>query len=254
VTAFFRRFILALQFLTVVPIWPGIKPRERDLPGSMMFYPLVGLLLGLALVGARWLFRFWPPVVTDALTVALMVVFTRGLHLEGLADTADGLGHGLNRDRALAVMKDSRSGAFAVMAVALILLVKWASLLGMPPHWKTPALILMAVSGRLAMVAAAFRNTYARPAGPDGVQGLARPFVEDLRFRETGPALVIALIIGVILTGSPGGLTVLAAAGFGLLAGYYFKKRLGGVTGDTIGATGELAEAGVLLALAAKGF
>ena len=110
------------------------------------------------------------------------------------------------------------------------------------------------VAGRWVMVAASFKSPYARPAGPQGPSGLARPFVQNLRLWETALAFLSALAVGVLLLGARGGLVVLGASLVAWLARYYFIRRLGGITGDTLGAAGELTEAGVLLTMAAWGF
>ncbi len=244
-----RRLILALQFLTVAAVRPGLRARERDLAGSMVFFPLIGLVLGAALAAARrWPLAVFPPVLADALAVVLMLVFTRGLHLEGVADSADGLIGGLDRDKALAVMKDPRSGAFAVIAVVAVLLIKWAGLMSLTPGLKVTALVLMPVAGRWAMVAATWGAPYARAEG-----GLGQPFVEGLKSWEVAVAGLSALAFGVLASGAMGGLIMLGAAVWAWLARLYLKRRLGGVTGDIIGAVGETAEVGSLLALAALG-
>lgn len=245
-----RRFILALQFLTVAAVRPGLEVRGRDLAGSMLFFPLVGLILGAALAGFNRLVGFWPPVLADLLTVALGVVLTRGLHLEGLADTADGLAGGMGSPRALEIMKDHHSGAFAVMAVALDLLLRWGALMALAPELKPPALVLMATAGRWSMVATAFKSPYARPLEDGGSTGLARPFVEELGTLELLGAGLTALAVGVVLLGSRGFILVAGAAVLAWLFRLYLHRRLGGVTGDTLGAVGEMTEVGVLLALA----
>ncbi len=242
-----RRFVLALQFLTVVTLWPRLRAGERDLAGSMAFYPLVGLGLGLALAWAHRLMGFWSPVLADGVTVALGVVLTRGLHLEGLADTADGLGSGVTTERALEIMKDSRAGAFAVMAVALDLLLRWAALMALPGFLKFQGLLLMPVLSRWAMVGASYRCPYARP----GQGGLARAFVDGLGLGELIPAALTALVASALILGAKGGILFAGATLFALAVRWAYVRRLGGITGDLIGALGEMIEVGLLLVLAA---
>lgn len=243
-----RRFVLALQFLTIATVWPGLRAQDRDLAGSMLFYPLIGLGLGAAYAGA-WLFlgRVWPPLLIDAVVVALGVILTRGLHLEGLADTADGLAGGMGTDRALEIMKDHNSGSFALMAVSLLLLLKFVALMAMRPEIKLQALILMPVMARAGMVVLTHGVDYARPQGQPG---LARSFVADLGLVEVGGAWLTALIVGVLVMGSKGALLLIGATALAWIFKLYLKRRLGGVTGDTIGCLGELTELGVLLAFA----
>ncbi len=243
---FLRRFVLALQFLTVATVWPRLRVEDRDLAGSMAFYPLVGVGLGLALAWANRLMGFWPPVLADGATVALGVVLTRGLHLEGLADTADGLGSGVTTERALEIMKDSRSGVFAVMAVALDLLLRWAALMALPGFLKFQTLLLVPALSRWAMVGASFKCPYAR-AGDDG---LARPFVNGLTLLELIPAALTGLAAAVLIMGARGGVLFGAATLFALAVRWYYFRRLGGITGDMIGALNEMTEVGLFLALA----
>ena len=240
-----RRFILALQFLTVATLRPRLRVQDEDLAGSMAFYPIVGLLLGLALAWANRLMFFWPPVLADAATVALGVFLTRGLHLEGLADTADGLGSGVTTERALEIMKDSRSGSFAVMAVGLDLLLRWAALMALPGSVKFQALVLVPVLSRWAMVWAVYRSPYARAGGG----GLARPFAEGLTKLQMVVAAFSALILSVALLWWIGGGLFLGVSLLALAAKYYYLGRLGGITGDLLGALNEVSEIALFLAL-----
>lgn len=242
-----RRFILALQFLTVATLWPRLRVGDKDLAGSMAFYPLVGLSLGLALAWANRLMGFWPPVLADGVTVALGVILTRGLHLEGLADTADGLGSGVTTERALEIMKDSRAGSFAVMAVALDLLLRWAALMALPGFLKFQALLLMPVLSRWAMVGAAYRCPYAR----QGEGGLARAFVDKLSLWEIVPAALTGLVAAALIMGAKGGILFGGVTLFALAVRWVYIRCLGGITGDMIGALNEMTELGLLLVLAA---
>jgi len=244
-----RRFLLALQFLTGVTLWPRLTARDRDLAGSMLFYPLIGLILGLALAACRLLLDFWPPLLADAVVVALMVAFTRGLHLEGLADAADGLGPARGREESLRIMKDSACGAFGVMAVVLLLILKWAALISIGPELKIRGLILAPLIGRFVMVAASYRTPYARSEA-----GLATPFVEGLKGVEVIVGALFTLVAAVLILGHGGGLIFVGGVVWAFLVRTYSIHRLGGVTGDIIGAGGELAELGVLLSLAATRF
>jgi len=244
---YLRRFILALQFLTVATIRPRLEAEDRDLAGSMAYYPLVGLLLGLALAWANRLMFFWPPVLADAVTVALSVVLTRGLHLEGLADTADGLGSGVTTERALEIMKDSRAGSFAVMAVALDLLLRWAALMALPGSIKFQALILVPVLSRWAMVYTVYQSPYARKDG----EGLARPFAEGLTKLHMVVAAFSALAISVALMWWIGGAAFLGVSLVALVVKLYCYGRLGGITGDLLGALNEVSEILIFLALIA---
>lgn len=249
ILSFVRRLVLALQFLTVVTVWPRLRIEGRDLAGSVLFFPLIGLLLGAMLTCFRWLTAdVFPPVLADALTVVVWVVLTRGLHMEGVADAADGLAHGIHREKALEIMKDPVSGSFAIMAVALVLLLKWAGLMSLTPGLKLTGLLIMPVAARWVMV---FMMGVGRSARD--TESLGRSFVEDIKAGEVLISGLSALVIGVLLMGSFGALIMVGATLWAWLATLYLNRRLGGVTGDVIGAAGELAEVGILLALAAIG-
>ena len=242
--------ILAVQFLTIVTVWPRLRAKEGDLAGSMAFFPLVGLGLGLVLAGSRYWFRFWPPVLADAVAVGLMLVLTRGLHFEGLADAADGLVGGLSREKSLEIMRDSRAGSFAVMAVALVLLLDWAALMSLGPETKLRALVVAPILGRLSMVIATYKSAYARA---EDQPGLGRPFAEGLGLGAVAFALLTGLIASILVFGARGAALTGGAIVFGLVVKLYLSRRLGGVTGDCLGAAGVLAEMGLFMALAGLG-
>lgn len=237
-----RRLVLALQFLTVATVWPRLRAQDRDLAGSMAYFPLIGLLLGAALAAARyWPLSFFPPVLADALTVALWVALTRGLHLEGVADVADGLIGYHGPDRALEIMKDPRSGPFASMAVALTLLIQWAALMSLSPGLKITVLVLAPVLGRWAMVLGSFKAAYARS------EGLAGPFVDRLGWADLIPAGATALAVVILAVGAMGGAMFLGVCALVGLARLWLGRRIGGVTGDTTGALGIAVETAILL-------
>jgi adenosylcobinamide-GDP ribazoletransferase len=234
---------LALTFLTVFP-WPWFgEVTPRDLARSLFWFPWVGLMLGLVYWGAGMvLAHLFSAPAAAALLLTLTVLLTRGLHLDGLADTVDGLGGGQTVEARLAIMKDSRLGAFGGVSLVLVLLLKFAFLLTLFSDRGTlRALILFPVISRWGQVLLATTAPYARPGG-----GLGQAITEGITPRLVIGATVSTLVLCLLVWGLAG-LAVLALAGlvvWGLSR--YFVRRLGGVTGDVYGAVNETLETLVL--------
>lgn len=242
-----RHFAIAWQFLTIIPLLKLTEVTPTDLARSMAFYPVVGLLLGGMLwVSWKGLEIVFPMPVVDIILIALLIVLTGGIHLDGLADTIDGLWGGKDREQALRIMRDEHIGSYGVIALIVALVAKYLALTQLPQGLKGHVLLSMPVLGRGAMVLVSYFSEYARN-GP----GLARPFLENLRWRETAWASLTVVLI-VLLTLGVQGLVYLGMLGLVLfLSVWYFKKKIGGVTGDCIGAVGELVELAFLLSVLA---
>jgi adenosylcobinamide-GDP ribazoletransferase len=235
-----KGFLRALSFLTVLPVGASISSEGegKDLARSMAFFPLVGLLIGLLLTLGYYLFSiFLPRSIVLWLTIGLLAFLTRGLHLDGFSDTVDGLASGGTKEKILEVMRDSRIGAFGVIGLIFLIGAKYLALDQIPSPSIYPSLILMTVTGRNSMVLVCFRSPYARLEG-----GLAKSFAENLMAREMVFSLVSAFGIALLLFGAKGILLFLAVSLFSLAYRSFFIKRLGGVTGDILGAANELAE------------
>jgi adenosylcobinamide-GDP ribazoletransferase len=204
----------------------------------MAFFPLVGLVIGLILALGYYLFSFLfsRPLILW-LIIGLLALITRGLHLDGFADTMDGLGSGGTREKILEVMRDSRIGAFGVISLILLIGSKYLALDQISNPTIPHSLILMAVMGRNSMVLVCYRSPYARSEG-----GLAKPFTENLGYREMALSLVSAFGIALLLMGLKGILVFSGICLFILGYRFFFIKKLGGVTGDILGAANELAE------------
>ena len=236
--------LFALQFLTVIPPLVRRPPTAAELGAAEAFFPLVGLLLGLGLVGLDLLLD--PQLqagVRDVLLVAALAAATGALHLDGVADTFDGVFSGPDAEARLAVMRDPRAGAFGVTALVCLLLLKVAALGALPAEVRSAALALGPCLGRWAIVQATWMFPYARR------EGLGRAFKDGMR---TGHVLLggaCAVAAATWLLGAAGLGLVAATAGGVWVVGRLLAARLGGLTGDTYGSLCELVEAGTWLAL-----
>lgn len=238
-------FLIALQFLTRLPIsLPGM-PAPAALGRSLLSYPLVGLLLGAVLLLAQWALQGTAPALQAVLLLILWVGLTGGLHLDGLADSADAWAGGFgDRERTLTIMQDPSSGPIAVVVLVLLLLLKFAALLTLLQADQPLALLLAPWIARGLLPLLFLSTPYVRPGGLGALLAAHLPRAE-LPWWLAGHALLL-----ILLSGWAGLLALLAAllvfAGLRQL----MCQRLGGTTGDTAGALVELAEAAVLLLLA----
>ncbi|UVE16531.1 adenosylcobinamide-GDP ribazoletransferase [Pseudomonas sp. LS44] len=236
--------LIAVQFLTRLPVrLPGM-PEPQQLGRSLLWYPLVGLLLGGALCGLHWLLKDTPALLQAALLLAMWVLATGALHLDGLADTADAWVGGMgDRQRTLAIMKDPYCGPVGVVVLVLLLLLKFAALVVLLEHDQWPALLLAPWLARALLPLLFLSTPYVRAGG------LGQALAEHLPRREL-PWLVGAQVLAMLLFGWPA-VFILLGAGL-LLIGLRraLLTRLGGTTGDTAGALVELSECLVLLILA----
>lgn len=244
-----RGFLAAVQFLTVIPVRREIA--EDDIGRSFIFFPIVGLGIGAVLFGLDELFGlFLPTALGSALLIVALVVLTGAHHLDGFIDTCDGLAAGRSAEQRLAIMRDSRVGGFGVVGAFLLLLLKYISLLYLPGAYRMAALLIMPVLGRWAMVYAIFGYPSARK------EGMGKTFKEQVNWRGLVIATLIAIAVSVALM-RLWGLAVMAAVWFFvlILAGILGRK-LGGLTGDTYGAIGEVIEvcALILVPLIAGGY
>ncbi len=234
-------FLIALRFLTILPVPLRREMTDKDIGQSLPFFPVVGLLLGGILYGLYCgLILILPPSVVAALMVAALAGLTGAHHLDGLGDTFDGMGTGKSREERLAIMSDPHTGTFGVVAVALVLLLKYVALASAP---ALAGLLLMTVLSRWMMVYALFAFPYARKSG----MGLA--FKQGSNRQRLAIATVIALAASFIILRWWG--LVLAAALWLVVycIARWFSSRLGGLTGDTYGAINEMSEVLVLIFL-----
>ncbi|MBF0400571.1 MAG: adenosylcobinamide-GDP ribazoletransferase [Magnetococcales bacterium] len=239
-----RPLWIALGLLTRVPVRLSVPPSEQEMGHSVLAYPVVGLLLGGCLAGLAIVFPFWGQDLQAALLLACWVWMTGGLHLDGLADSADAWVGGMgNRERSLAILKDACSGPMAIVTLVLLLLIKWAAIKALLLADQPGLFILPPMLGRGGMVLIFLTLPYVRSNGMGAAAARMVP--------RTGGWIVLAAVSGGCLYGygNLALLTLLCCLGVLGLLRRLLRQRLGGTTGDTVGAVCELLEMVALLAL-----
>ena len=255
-----RHFLLALLFFTRIPVtgalarWVGYSPAM--LRASAAHFPAVGWVVGAIGAAAFALASaLWPPAVAAVAATVVTVLATGAFHEDGLADVADGLGGTQDRARALEIMRDSRIGAFGAIALVLALGLKLALL--------TTLGALAGAAPACAALAGAHVLSRLMPLAPmrwlphvSGEAAKSKPLADSVSGRALGIALAwsapAALGLGYVF-GAPAALGALAAAaGVTFALARWFRRRLGGFTGDCLGTTQQVAEIAIYLALAAR--
>lgn len=233
--------LIALQFLTRLPVrLPGL-PTAQENGRSLLWYPFVGLLIGGLLLLGYAVTSGIAVSLQAALLLAVWVWLSGGLHLDGLADTADAWvgGYG-DRERTLAIMKDPACGPIGVISLVLLLLLKWAALMALLEAGQWLVLLLAPWLGRWILPLLLFTTPYVRPGGMGQVLSEHMP-------RRSLPALLAVHALAMLLCGWAGLIGLLVALLVWVVVRHYLQERLGGTTGDTAGALVELVEVGVLL-------
>lgn len=236
-------FLLALQFLTIIPITLK-RFSDKKAAQSIIYFPLVGLLLGLSLVGVQIGLSFlrFNETSINIILVVFLIALTGGIHLDGLADTADAFLSRKNREEMLRIMRDSHIGVMGVAGIISILLLKIAFLSNMNTSLKLAALPLMCVCSRWSMVLAMASFPYARSEGKAllYIQGAAS-------HKRVVIALLSALVFAFALWRIKGVLVFAMVTLCSALIGVGVSKKIKGITGDTIGALNEIIEVVTLL-------
>lgn len=238
-----RLFFTALQFFTRLPIprWVGFDPAWLN--QASRYFPLVGVVVAL-ITGAVYViaFKFFPPVIAVILSVAAGICVTGAFHEDGFADMCDGFGGGMTPDRVLEIMKDSRIGAYGAIGTFCLLLLKCATLTHLPPYGAVAALLVAHPLSRLMAASLIWRLDYAR------AEGKAKPLAQKMRTTEFAIAAVTASLPALVLihlgwlswTMLISGVTVALMATIWLAT--KFVRRIGGYTGDCLGAVQQITE------------
>jgi adenosylcobinamide-GDP ribazoletransferase len=211
---------------------------------SMRWFPLVGLAIGLLLAALHYCLTFiFPKEFVALLLVAVLALVTGALHLDGLADVFDGFGARGGRERFIAVMKDSSTGAIGVVALVLGLGLKYQAILHLPAGAQYSGIIIFPAVARFAQVLTTVGSRRARD------DGLGAQFISSAGVKEVLIAAATILTAAFFLLDVAGIISCLVVASFAWLSRRYFHRRLGGITGDIIGCTSELAEILTLLTI-----
>ena len=256
-----KLLLLALQFFTRVPIvgalaqWVGYSPEM--LRASARFFPLIGLLIGGAAGVSFWLCaQLFSPWIAAVLTLIFTALLTGAFHEDGLADYADGIGGGSTAARALEIMKDSRVGSYGALALCLATALKLTALATMALALAPVALILAHVIGRVCACGVLASMTYVR----NDASGKSKPLAESLRAGEL--AFVLLSLLSVLslawlwqpqMLGHAAAALVLSGISM-LVIARQMLRRIGGFTGDALGAVEQVGECAVLLAFASPFF
>lgn len=233
-------FLIALQFLTRIPVAYRFVADDSRLGQSVLYYPLIGLLIGGLLSVLAILLANSPAMVVAAMLLTLWVLVTGGLHLDGLADCADAWVGGFgDRQRSLRIMKDPASGPIAVTLLVLVLLLKWTALATLIEQNHLTPLLTAPLLGRSAILLLMLSTPYVSPRGL--AEKLLQHLPETAARRVAGLSIVVAAI-------ALGWLPLLFAGLLLVWIRHAAISRLGGVTGDVYGAAVELVETAVLLA------
>jgi len=243
-------FLLALQFLTRLPIATENMFTPQRLSSSVKYYPLVGVLIGALCASIYWAaINVFAGPVAVLIAIAAGLLLTGAFHEDGLADTFDGIGGGETRERSLEIMKDSRLGTYGTGALVMALAIKAAALMTLPIGMVCLALICGHGLSRLSSILVISSSQYARD------EGTAKPVVEGISPLGLATALATGIAILILwafvhpITGVIWGVVGLML-GHGLMRLFY-ERKLRGYTGDTLGAAQQASEIGFYLGLAA---
>jgi adenosylcobinamide-GDP ribazoletransferase len=234
--------LAALQFLTILPVKRNFT--SEQIGRSTVWFPVVGFIIGAILFGLHYILELiLPAALVNALLIAVLVILSGGLHLDGLSDTIDGLAGHRTPERRLEIMRDSHIGAIGAVGLFLFLIIEYVCLNSIPDKYLPFTLLLAPAVSRWAMVYAIFAFPYARP------EGLGKAFKQAVGRSEFLIATFLTLLLSVILFPTAG--PVIAAGAWIVisLAALYIKRQIGGLTGDTYGAINEIALITVLLAI-----
>ena len=232
-----KPFFSAVRFLTILPIPESWCGDESDFHQSPDWYPVVGLFIGLMLVLVDSVLCWMVPIpVASLLLLVTMIAVSGALHLDGLADSADAFFSSRGREQMLEIMKDSCSGPMGVTAIVLVLLFKLMLLIALPVEWRWQVILLLPVAGRCALPIISGWLPYAR------TKGTAAFTRNNFSWSRLGVPFGVFFITVLLLLGGVG-LFVIAFCAVSLwLLGRYSLRKIGGFTGDTLGATCELVE------------
>lgn len=246
-----KRFFAAISFLTRLPVPQKFVFEAADVGRATVFFPLVGAVIGLFQTGALFFFgnaangSILKAVLIAVLLVVVNVFITGGLHLDGLADMADGFGGGREKERTLEIMRDSLIGSYGATALILLLILKVCAVAALIENQTARQFLILApVLGRWATVPLGKFMPYARKSG-----GLGNAVTDFVGWTElAGATIITAILLFALADWQTGAKIWLVVAALTIFNARLCLKKIGGVTGDTLGANTEVCETAVLLA------
>jgi adenosylcobinamide-GDP ribazoletransferase len=233
-----RPLLAAIQFLTVIPFPKSFTGGEKELEKCMPFFPVVGLLIGIIIAAFDHVMGFiFPPLPASVMTVIAMTGISGGLHMDGLADTADGFFSARPRERVLEIMRDSRTGVMGVLAVVFVIVLKVSVLISLFPPFRPGIIVLMPLAGRCSFVVMMTALPYVRREG-----GLATAFGVGKSWLNVLWTSAFLLAAGWLAGHWMGLAASFSALLMAALFSVYCFRKIGGYTGDTLGAGCEITE------------
>lgn len=230
-------FLLGLQFLSIIQFKNDKEIDLEKLGKSTAYFPLIGLLLGLILIAANFIYtKFLPQTVANILLLITLIAVRGGFHLDGFADTIDGFFSGRDKEKILEIMKDSRIGSHGVVGLVCLILFKFTLLNSISELYKWKALLIMPVFGQLTMVFPISLYPYARK------EGLGKIFAEHSGVLQLTIASITALIIMIFLFKAGGLILIIGFLISVFILTRFSLKKINGFTGDVYGAIEELME------------
>lgn len=187
-----KNLILIIQFMTRIPININLEVKREDFAKGVMFFPVVGLIIGLFDLAVLYISnKIFPPMISSVFVLISHICITGGLHLDGLGDTVDGIYSGRSKEKILEIMKDSRSGTFGVIVLVVILLLRFTSVLSLSGEEIYRAVVISPIIARTVVTLLMYKRKYAREN-----QGLGDLFIGQIS-RKT---LILVFLIGIIPT------------------------------------------------------
>lgn len=235
-----KRFLIALQFLTILPIKIKSNIKEKDYGGSLLYFPAAGTLIGILLSLTAYGVEFLPNLAKGAIILIASIIITGGIHIDGFADTCDGFYAGNTKEKILKIMRDSHMGAMGAIGITALLILKFSLITSIPPYFLCKALIMTAVFSRWSQAFACSLSPYARE------NGKAKFFIEYSNLKNTAAGALFTLALFIFLAKLKGIIIFSFSLIFALFFIRYVKRKLGGMTGDTIGAVNEIADISIL--------
>lgn len=234
----FRRILIAIQFLTILPLAHKATVEPEEYGRSMAYFSLAGLFIGLVLSCVYAIIaELTSPLLTAVIVVGVWIWFTGMLHLEGFADAVDGFSSGPDKEKILAVMKDVHCGSKGVAALVFLIILKVVLLGEISASIKFSCLILTPAISKWAMVCAAYFCDYARKT-----HGFGKAFVDNVGIRELLISSGILIIAGFVLLQLRFFILITVPLGITVISIIYFRRKIHGVTGDVLGTLNEIVE------------